>query len=160
LKPADLHQVTLRRANELDRPFVRRLYATTRETEIATLPWTEEQKSAFVSQQFDAQWTHYNLHYGSGNHDIVEVNGVPAGRFFVDRREDEILIVDITIAPEFRSLGLGAQLISMLQQEAASSNKRLLGHVECHNRACSFWRRMGFGFTTTDGVYYEIVWRA
>jgi GNAT superfamily N-acetyltransferase len=160
LKPADPHQLTLRRANEADRPFVRRLYSTTRNAEMAMLPWTEEQKTTFVSQQFEAQWIHYHLHYGAGTHDVIEVDGAPAGRFFVDRRADEILIVDITIAPEFCSHGLGARLISALQQEAAASNRRLLGHVECNNRACSFWRRMGFGFTTTDGVYYEIVWRA
>jgi GNAT superfamily N-acetyltransferase len=160
IPPVPGDKITLRCVQPEDRDFARWLYATTRRAEMAMLPWAPELKETFLAQQFQAQWDDYWRRFAGGTHHIVEVDGRMAGRLFVDRREDEILIVDITLAPEFRGGGLGTRLVETIQREAATTGKSVIGHVECNNRACSFWRKMGFAFTRSDGVYFEILWSA
>ena len=54
--PADY---TLRPIHDGDLPFLERLYASTRTEELARVPWSVEQKAAFLHQQFTAQHAHY-----------------------------------------------------------------------------------------------------
>ena len=74
---------TLRRVTAGDEPFLRALYASTRERELSIVPWPEEQKTAFLTMQFDAQDSHYRTHYPDAQFDIIEIDGVAAGRFYV-----------------------------------------------------------------------------
>ena len=66
--------VTLRDAEPRDRDLLLRLYDSTRQLELASVPWTPEQKSAFVEQQFGAQDLHYPAADG-GPVGAVEVQG-------------------------------------------------------------------------------------
>ncbi len=151
--------VQLRPVTEQDRPFLEQVYCTTREHEMALVPWTDEHKRAFLQQQFDAQWVYYNIQYASGVHSLILANGTPAGRVFIERQPSEILIVDIALLPEFRNSGLGARVIQPILAEAASEGKAVTGLVERWNPACRFWHRMGFRLLPQDELYHRIEWR-
>ena len=123
--------ITLRPIGEDDMGFLLRVYRSTREEELATVvDWTEEQKEAFVLMQFNAQHTWYQEHYGGATFDVVLVDGTPAGRLYVHRRETEIRLVDITILPELRNRGIGSALLARLLAEAEAAGKPLTIHVE------------------------------
>jgi hypothetical protein len=51
--------MTFRRIADADLPFLARLYASTRTEELAAVPWSAEQKAAFLDMQFRAQHAHY-----------------------------------------------------------------------------------------------------
>jgi len=44
-------------------PFIQHLYGTIREQELTVVDWTDEQKAAFIAQQFQAQHHHYTTYY-------------------------------------------------------------------------------------------------
>lgn len=52
--------ITFRPITEQDLEFLCQLYGTTREAELALVPWNEEQKAMFVRQQFHAQHIFYH----------------------------------------------------------------------------------------------------
>src|SRR3954454_19958129 len=95
----------LRPAAEGDRPFLLEVYASTRADELALVPWDDASKRTFVAQQFAAQEVHYARHFPDASVSVIEVDGKPAGRLFVDRREREIHVVDISLLPAFRGRG-------------------------------------------------------
>ncbi|HAV35432.1 MAG TPA: GNAT family N-acetyltransferase, partial [Massilia sp.] len=68
-----------------DEAFLRRLYAEVRAPEIALTGWDAVTAEAFLRMQFDAQHHHYQKHYAGARFDIVEHEGVPAGRLYVLR---------------------------------------------------------------------------
>ena len=124
------------------------------------MPWPAEAKEGFLRMQFEAQRSHYLSFYPQADHSIVLADGVPAGRLYVDRQDAQILIVDITLLPEFHRRGIGRALVSELQLEAASSGRVLTGHVEKLNPAAAFWRHMGFHLADGDEMYSRISWGA
>src|SRR3954451_10362612 len=85
--------------------------------------------------------------------DVVLVEDEPVGRLYVDRREDEIRIVDIALLPEYRNRGIGSGLLGDLIAEADRVQKPLTIHVERFNRALRFYQRLGFHEIADRGVY-------
>jgi ribosomal protein S18 acetylase RimI-like enzyme len=108
--------------------------------------------------QFDAQDREYRRHNPEGSFDVVEVDGRPAGRLYVDRRPGDIRIVDISLLPEFRGAGVGGWLIGRLMEEAAASRRKVSIHVEIHNRAARLYARLGFAVAADLGVYRRMEW--
>jgi len=136
-----------------DRDFLLRVYASTREEELRLVDWTDEQKTAFVEMQFEAQDAYYREHYDPATFDVIEVDGEPAGRLYVARWEDEIRIIDIAILPEHRGHGVGTALLRALLDEAGAAEKRLSIHVELNNPAQRLYERLGFAPVEEHGVY-------
>ena len=151
--------VTLRPVGPGDEDFLFRVYASTRVEELAPLPWTAEQKEAFLRQQFQAQSIDWGKNYGGAEFSIVEVDGVPAGRFYVDRDHDEIRLVDIALLPQFRRAGIGTGLIRELLAKAQAQGVPVTIHVEVFNPARALYERLGFENVEDRGVYLFMRWR-
>ena len=150
--------VALRPATADDEPFLRRLYATTREHELSLVAWTDDQKTAFVEMQFAAQHRHYHEHYHDTSYDVILLDAEPVGRLYVARWTSEICIVDISLLPQFCNRGLGTTLLRELQDEARAAGKPLRIHVERFNPALRLYQRFGFTQIEDKGVYLFLEW--
>ena len=151
--------IALRTETEADLPFLFQLYVSTRWDELASLTdWTEAQKIGFLQSQFAAQRDHYLNHYGKSSFDVIEQQGVPVGRFYVDRQERTLLIVDIALLPQWRGRGVGTALIEALFAEARSIGKEVSISVEKFNPAQRLYRRLGFREYAEDDVYWFMYW--
>jgi GNAT superfamily N-acetyltransferase len=144
---------TLRPARPEDREHLLAVYASTRADELAPVPWTEEQKSAFVKMQFDAQDAHYREHYEGATYEVIEVDGVPAGRLYLHRKPKEIRLVDIALLPAFRGKGIGTRLLAEIIAEAKGRGVPVTIHVEMFNPARRLYERLGFTPVEEHGVH-------
>ncbi|MDY3558514.1 GNAT family N-acetyltransferase [Gemmata sp. JC673] len=145
--------VTLRPVVPADAEFLYRVYASTRYDELAPAGWPPERVESFLRMQFRTQDAHYREHFGRAAFDVIVCDDEPVGRFYVDHRADEIRVVDIALLPAFRGLGVGTRLLTGLLAEAAAANKPVRVHVEANNPAQRLYRRLGFVWTGTTGVY-------
>jgi ribosomal protein S18 acetylase RimI-like enzyme len=150
--------VTLRPATEADRPFLLEVYGAARAEELDQVAWPEGQREAFLSMQFAAQDVEYRRMNPAASFDVVEVDGRPAGRLYVDRRPGDIHVIDIALLPEHRGSGLGTLLVGRLLEEAAASGRTVGIHVEIHNRAARLYERLGFVVVAEQGVYRQLEW--
>jgi len=144
---------TVRPARPEDREHLLAVYASTRAEELASVPWTEEQKTAFVKMQFNAQDAHYREHYEGATYEVIEVDGVLAGRLYLHRTPKEIRLVDIALLPAFRGKGVGTRLLDELIAEAQGRDVPLTIHVEMFNPARSLYERLGFVPVEDHGVH-------
>src|ERR671916_2353816 len=102
-----------------DYEFLLDVYASTRAEELAPVPWTDEQKRAFLRMQFNAQRGEYFQRFPDADYRVILVGGRPAGRLWVGRTPEQIRLLDIALLPEFRNRGVGALLVRQLIEEAA-----------------------------------------
>jgi len=152
--------IRYRPATEEDLPFLFVLYATTRAEEMRAVPWSDGQKLAFLDMQFRAQKSHYEQYYCDAEHLVIEKDGAPIGRLYIDRAPDDIRIVDIALMPEARGGGIGTMLLREILDEGAASSRVVSIHVEHYNPAKRLYERLGFQHVSTNGIYHLMEWRA
>jgi ribosomal protein S18 acetylase RimI-like enzyme len=151
--------VPLRVAGPEDFDFLCRVYASTRTEELAPVPWSVEQKQAFLRSQAEAQDAYYRENYTTAEFLVILDGKTPAGRLYVDRWPDEIRLMDISLLPAHRGKGLGTQLLKDLQDEARAAAKPLRIHVERNNPALGLYKRLGFRQIEDRGIYLLMEWR-
>jgi ribosomal protein S18 acetylase RimI-like enzyme len=148
--------VALRPVRDDDSDFSARVYASTRDQELAPLPWTADQKATFIAQQFAAQSIHYAKHYADASWDVIVIDGRRAGRLIVHRGDVEINVVDIALLPEYRGRGVGTTLLRAILSEADAAGLPVTVHVEHMNPARRLYERLGFVSVEDRGVYLKL----
>jgi GNAT superfamily N-acetyltransferase len=156
--PANL-SLRLRPITPADESFLARLYASTREQELALTNWSDEQKAMFCRMQFNAQTTDYQRNYPDASFQIIERDGVAAGRLLVLRSDEKIHVIDIALLPEHRGASIGTKFLKELQDEAKAAGKPLSIHVEQFNPARRLYERLGFQQIEEKGVYLLMEWK-
>ena len=136
-----------------DREFLYRVYAGTRLEELAQLGWQPQQQEGFLHMQFEAQDRHYHEHFPAAEFNVLRAGDADAGRLYLDRGPDEILVLDIALLPLFRRCGLGSSILRWVLQEARQSGLTVALHVECNNPALQLYLRLGFEEVDEHGIY-------
>ena len=155
-----INTITFRPITGHDEPFLRKLYASTRTEELMQTGWSDSQKLTFLDQQFTAQSIYYSDQFRKAEFLIVLKKSNPIGRLYIDRRADEIRIIDIALLPEYRQKGIGSYLLKNVLSEAQQAGKPVRIHVERFNPALHLYHRLGFKNIGDTGVYYLMEWSA
>ncbi len=147
-------EIKLRPAQAGDDDLLLRLYASTRAAEVAQVPWTPEQKDAFVKMQFVAQKQHYCATYPRADHQIICWQEQGAGRIYLDRNNESFHILDVTVLPELRNNGIGSKVLGWVMDEARTAGKPVTIYVETYNSSLRLFERLGFRQSRTEGIHY------
>lgn len=150
----------LRPIRQQDQAFLYRLYASTREEELALLDWDASQKEAFLRMQFEAQHRYYMEQFSQAEFNIILAHGQPIGRLYVDHRKDEIRIIDIALLPAHRNQGIGTSYLKKILLKGQLSGRPVRIHVEVNNPALRLYNRLGFREIDENGVYFLMEWAA
>ena len=152
--------VTLRPAAPQDAEFLFAVYAASRQQELAQVPWDDAFRDAFLRQQFQAQHLYYQKLFATADFLVIEKSGVPIGRLYVARRDDEIHIIDIALLTQHRNGGIGSDLIKNILAEADDTSRPVRLHVEKFNPALALYQRLGFRIREDRDVYLLLEWTA
>jgi RimJ/RimL family protein N-acetyltransferase len=146
-------EIMLRPVTEADDELLLRLYASTRESELAQVPWTREQKDMFVKMQFTAQKQHYRATHPGATHEIICRDAEPVGRVYLSRKDEGFHILDITVLPERRNLGAGSVVLRKIMDEAQAAQKPVTIYVETFNPSQRLFQRLGFHVVGNEGLH-------
>jgi ribosomal protein S18 acetylase RimI-like enzyme len=150
----------LRPEIEADIPFLHRLYASTRWNELALTNWSDAEKLAFADNQFGLQRRHYRDYFPTTAWGVLEDNGLPVGRLYLERRDTTLHILDIALLPEWRGRGIGTAIMEWICAQAGAAGKSVTIAVEKFNPAQTLYRRLGFREIADQGPHWEMEWRA
>lgn len=149
--------LSLRTEAETDVPFLLSLYAASRAEELKPVPWTDEQKKQFLEQQFFAQRTHYYKFYETAQFDLILLDGIAVGRWYV-HRGIELRLMDVIVATEYQQRGIATHYFRELIAESAATGLPITLHVEVNNHARDWYKRLGFVELSEEasGVYIKM----
>jgi ribosomal protein S18 acetylase RimI-like enzyme len=122
--------------------------------ELDGLGWQQSQIDAFIRMQFMAQARCYPV----ADNRIIVVDHEPAGRILVDSKPEHLLLVDISLLPQYRNRGIGTGLIRELLKRGEAEGKSVLLHVLATNPAVRLYERLGFSITGDETTYLEMTW--
>jgi ribosomal protein S18 acetylase RimI-like enzyme len=150
--------ISLRPVSPDDEPFLLRVYASARADELVATGLDTASLEAFLRMQFTAQKLAYGAQFPNADHRIILRDELMIGRMLVDRRDDEIYLVDIIVLAEHRGEGTGTSLIRDLQREATDAGRPVRLRVMKTNRAVSFYERLGFSKIDESSTHFLMEW--
>ncbi|MCP4701445.1 MAG: GNAT family N-acetyltransferase [Gammaproteobacteria bacterium] len=151
--------ITFRPIRDEDQAFLCRVYASTRQEELALTDWDEARKKTFLSMQFDIQHKSYQEQYGDAEFLIILKDQEPVGRLYLDRQtHEEIRLIDIALLPEHCNNGIGTSLLTGIMADAEKLGKPIRIYVEQYNRALRLYNRLGFTKMGESGIYFMMKW--
>jgi ribosomal protein S18 acetylase RimI-like enzyme len=90
---------------------------------------------------------------------VIEHEGQPIGRLYIDRTPEEIHLIDIALLADHRGHGLGTALIREILAEADRTRRSIRLYVEHFNPARRLYDRFGFTEIEEHGPYWCLEWR-
>ncbi len=140
-----------------DERLLLEIYASTREEELAQIPWSEAQREAFLKMQLTARDRSYRMYYAGLEDRIILFNDQAVGRLLVVRGDEEFRLADIALLPEYRRAGIGTTLVKELMEEAGREQKPLRLQVEKSNPlARGLYERLGFATTGENDTHFQM----
>ncbi|MDQ3287836.1 MAG: GNAT family N-acetyltransferase [Pseudomonadota bacterium] len=137
--------ISLRAAVDSDLPYLRQLYAGTREAEMAQVPWPPATRRAFLDQQFALQHAHYIANFPGAAFFLLQRETEPFGRYYLWRDAADFLIVDISLDRRMQGLGIGSALIGRTHVLASEAGLGVRLSVRRDNEAARrLYERLGF----------------
>nr|WP_281377993.1 GNAT family N-acetyltransferase [Chiayiivirga flava] len=130
------------------------VYDAARADELDRAPWPPGQRERFVAHQFELQRTQYRAHYPGADFLVIEREGVVVGRVYLHRGAHELRLMDMALLPELRQRGIGTRLLRDLVAWCDGVPCPLTLHVEPFNPAYRLYRRFGFTWRRSTGIYH------
>ncbi len=152
--------ITFRPSQDDDLLLLYQVYASTRMDELSLLDWTPRQIEDFLTMQFNVQHTFYHDRFTDASFDIIVYKGVDVGRLYLEKRKDEIRIIDIALLNAHRNKGVGGAIMRDIQARAAEAGLAVRINVERNNPALTLYHRLGFKQIEDGDVYLLMEWTA
>lgn len=146
----------LRPAVQSDEPFLFELYCSTRAEELTAWGWDAHQREVFLNLQFAAHRRYYQSLENSVVSRIIMQNDDPIGWIATIESEHAVYLADIALAPNYRNVGIGTQILNEEIQAAEQVGKRMTLRVLKTNHAVRLYQRLGFVAVADDGVYLQM----
>lgn len=154
--PVSSPVIERRPATEGDRELLFELFRSALAPEDTFQALPESKRGPLLRAKFDTREQRYRKNYPLADFDVLTVDGKPAGKLYIDRGDDEFVLIDISLLPEFRNRGIGTAVIGRLVEEAGRLVLPVRTRVRHHSPAWRLWRRLGFERVGDDGTHYEI----
>lgn len=155
---SSLGKITTRPSVAEDSAFMLELYASTSKDELDDLGWSIGGNRTFVIMQAQTEeWNRSRLYPGMDRLTIC-VDEMPVGRLLVCLRNDILHLVDLSLLPRFRGLGIGTQLVGEILDEARNARVPVKVRVRKNSNSVRFVERLGFGTLTDLGLHVELTW--
>ncbi|MFB9326040.1 GNAT family N-acetyltransferase [Paenibacillus aurantiacus] len=145
-------------AIESDASFLYQLFVHTRLEEMQAWAWDETMQQQFLNMQWTARQHSYSLQYPAAEQLILHVRDERVGQALVNRTDSNLTLVDITVLPAYRGLGIGTAFIQELLSEAEAGAKNIHLSVLPDNPALRLYERLGFNKIESSSLHIQMVW--
>lgn len=142
-----------------DNQFLYEVYASSRMAEVNGWHWDEQQKQQFLQMQYQIQETSYKHNYLNLETEIIIHENKRVGRLLLADLMNKLIIVDLTILPQFQGKGIGTKILLDTQDKAKSQGKNIqLSVNRCNIRAKILYERLEFQEVERTDMYVFMEW--
>jgi len=152
--------IQLRNKDEHDLEFLFQLFGEIKIAELNINVWPEQMKNQLISMQYSCYEQMIISEYPNADDFIIKYNFQNAGRLQLNKDDSGIKIINISLLPAFRNLGIGSKVIKDLLSEADLGKKPVYLEVDKVNPAFNLYSRLGFEVYHQDEIRYFMKYSA
>ena len=125
--------------------FYRLQVAAMKEYVTQTYGWNDAVQARYLRQKFAER-----------EHQIIIVDGQDVGVLEVNRSEDEVMLVNIQILPEYQRQGIGTAVIRDVLVDASRQGSPVVLWVMKVNPVRELYERLGFEIVEETATHYKM----
>ena len=148
--------IQLKKKDENDSEFLFQLFEEIKIAELNIFNWPEQMRNQFISMQYNAFEKMIKNEYPKADDFIIIYNFQNAGRLQLNKDNSGLRIINISLLPDFRNLGIGSKVIKDLLSEADSKKRPVYLEVDKVNPAFNLYSRLGFEIYHQDEIKYSM----
>lgn len=150
----------IRPADAADQDFFSELYRSTRD-DLRSLLADPRYIDGLIAIQQQAQAAGYRNSYPDALYQVLELDGVAAGRLVTAAVAGALRVVDIAVIPWARRRGVAGEALRRVQRQAAGEGQDVTLAVRKDNAgARQLYAALGFALEAEDAVKLQLRWRA
>lgn len=150
----------IRPAEPADQAFFAELYRSTRDDLLALIA-DPRYIDGIIAMQQQAQVAAYRDSYPDALYQVLELDGIAAGRLVTASVAGALRVVDIAVLPALRGRGVAGEALRRLQRQAAQQGRDLTLAVRKDRAgARRLYAALGFVPESEDAVNLQLRWRA
>lgn len=157
-RPQLLLSLTFRPIIQDDHEFLFRIYVSRCANSHNSAMRTNLADDSALRQRFHTDLAFLREHYDEASFDLILLDEQPIGHLYVERWDDEVRIIDVALAGEYRNRGIGSRLLRELLDEGWRYDKRVTLPLAKEHPALQFCRRLGFEPVKDEGDRWLLVW--
>ncbi len=152
--------LALRLAEESDREFFSRLYATTRD-DLRRLPMPQKALDDLIKMQQVVQENGLANTFPEAKQLTITLHGEAIGRLIVDYTKNDWRVIDIALMPPFRLQGHGRKVMQAVMDKARETAGTVsLAVFEFNTIARHLYNKLAFQVVHEDPVHAQMIWRS
>ena len=144
-----------------DEPFLFNLFASQKLPDMALMPLDAAGKEQLLRMQYRSMSASYHGQFPQARFEIVQLNGLRAGRLITDVTAERVYYVDIAILPQCQGGGVATALMTAVLDEPRRLG--VPGRVKVMASNCASLRlceKIGFTVAGQEPPYADLEWRA
>jgi ribosomal protein S18 acetylase RimI-like enzyme len=152
--------IKLRPATTKDEVFLKLLYEDARRWELGPIAQggNEDLYDKVIKQQYESQHSEYFRRYDHAKYAVIQWDGNPIGRIYIDYRDQEVRILDIAILSKFQGKGIASLVLRGVCIDAAFRGLPVRLSVSVMNRAIRLYKSLGFVALSPKSHIQEMEW--
>lgn len=155
-----IDDLTVRPAAPEDAEFLRTLFMAVHRQSFVAAPLPEAQLTQMLDMQYQAQTQSYAATHPNAVDHVLSKRDMPVGRLCAEQTEAGIRLIDIAIAPDHQSKGIGTSVLTAICTAAHQQGHDVALQVFKGNVAQRLYQRLGFEPVADADPYLQMICRA
>lgn len=144
-----------------DEPFLFNLFVSQKLPDMALMPLDAAGKEQLLRMQYRSMSASYHGQFPQARFEIVQLNGLRAGRLITDVTAERVYYVDIAILPQCQGGGVATALMTAVLDEprrlGVPGRVKVMASNFASLRLCE---KIGFTVAGQEPPYADLEWRA
>jgi ribosomal protein S18 acetylase RimI-like enzyme len=150
--------ILLKERTENDSEFFMELFGEIKSSELHLDTWPEQIRHQMIVMQFQAFEKYMKAEFPESVDFLITYQSENAGRLQLNKNEEGIRIINISLLPSFRNLGIGSAIIQDILSESNSKGISVYLEVDKINPALNLYSRLGFKIIGENEIKYSMIY--
>ena len=153
-----MQDIILRERTDIDSEFFRKLFGEIKSSELLLDKWPEQIKNQMITIQFQAFEKSIHSEFPKSFDFLILYQSEKAGRLQLNKDENGIRIINISLLSFFRNKGIGSEIINNIIFEANQKGIPVFLEVDKINHALHLYCKLGFKILQENEIKYSMIY--
>jgi ribosomal protein S18 acetylase RimI-like enzyme len=153
-----MQDILLQESTENDSEFFMELFGEIKNSELHLDMWPETIRNQMIRMQYNGFMQSVHTEFPEHIDYLILYQSEKAGRLQLDKNDKGFRIINISLLPAYRNIGIGSAIIQKIIEEANFKSIPVYLEVDKTNKAAYLYNKLGFTIYQQNEIKYLMIY--